>query len=142
MKRSGNAANGVTREMKITIRKIAELAGVSRGTVDKVVHDRAGVSDEVRAQVQKVIDESGYKLPTRKPKEIIQQVEPETELSCGSAFRPRLTNPFFEKSHSRHAGCIDRAKVRSQSMQSIFIATVKNVNEQLSILYYLEEQRH
>ena len=71
MKRSGNAANGVTREMKITIRKIAELAGVSRGTVDKIVHDRAGVSDEVRAQVQKVIDESGYKLSTRKPKEII-----------------------------------------------------------------------
>lgn len=37
--------------MKMTIRKIAELAGVSRGTVDKVVHDREGVSNEVRAQV-------------------------------------------------------------------------------------------
>ena len=62
MKRSGNAANGVTREMKITIRKIAELAGVSRGTVDKVVHDRAGVSDEVRAQVQKVKHSGGLFL--------------------------------------------------------------------------------
>jgi len=35
--------------MKTTIRKIAQLAGVSRGTVDKVVHGRTGVSDEVAA---------------------------------------------------------------------------------------------
>ena len=47
--------------MKVTIKKIAEIAGVHPATVDKVLHNRPGVSDEVRAKVQKLIDELGYK---------------------------------------------------------------------------------
>lgn len=46
--------------MQMTIKEIAELAGVHRSTVDKVLHDRKGVSDEVRARVQRIIDEVGY----------------------------------------------------------------------------------
>ena len=46
--------------MKITIKEIAEMAGVHRATVDKVLHKRPGVSDEVRQKVQKIIDEVGY----------------------------------------------------------------------------------
>ena len=47
--------------MKITIKKIAEIAGVHPATVDKVLHNRPGVSNEVRERVQKLIDELGYK---------------------------------------------------------------------------------
>ena len=47
--------------MKVTIKKIAEIAGVHPATVDKVLHNRPGVSDEVRERVQKLIDELGYK---------------------------------------------------------------------------------
>lgn len=47
--------------MQVTIKKIAEISGVHRSTVDKVLHNRAGVSDEVRQKVKKVIDELGYK---------------------------------------------------------------------------------
>ena len=47
--------------MKVTIKKIAEIAGVHPSTVDKVLHNRPGVSDEVRERVQKLIDELGYK---------------------------------------------------------------------------------
>lgn len=47
--------------MKVTIKKIAEMAGVHPATVDKVLHHRPGVSDEVRAKVQKLIDDLGYK---------------------------------------------------------------------------------
>lgn len=47
--------------MKVTIKSIAETAGVHRSTVDKVLHNRIGVSEEVRVKVQKIIDESGYK---------------------------------------------------------------------------------
>lgn len=46
--------------MGITIKQIAEMAGVHRSTVDKVLHHRPGVSDPVRARVQKIIDECGY----------------------------------------------------------------------------------
>ena len=43
------------------MKEIAERARVHQATVDKVVHNRVGVSDEVRAKVQAIIDELGYK---------------------------------------------------------------------------------
>ncbi len=46
--------------MKATIKEIARLAEVSRGTVDKVIHKREGVSDGVRAKVQAIIDKVEY----------------------------------------------------------------------------------
>lgn len=46
--------------MKVTIKEIAERAGVHRATVDKVLHDRPGVSDEVRQQIKQLIKEMGY----------------------------------------------------------------------------------
>lgn len=47
--------------MKVTIKQIAEIAGVHRSTVDKVLHDREGVSPEVSQRVKNIIDELGYK---------------------------------------------------------------------------------
>lgn len=47
--------------MKVTIKQIAEIAGVHRSTVDKVLHHREGVSQEVREKVQKIIDEYEYR---------------------------------------------------------------------------------
>ncbi|HIU76020.1 MAG TPA: LacI family DNA-binding transcriptional regulator [Candidatus Pelethocola excrementipullorum] len=47
--------------MSITIKKIAELAGVHRSTVDKVLHQREGVSKPVREKIQAIIDEYEYK---------------------------------------------------------------------------------
>ena len=46
--------------MAVTIKDIAERAGVHRATVDKVLHNRVGVSDEVRMKVQRIIKEMGY----------------------------------------------------------------------------------
>lgn len=45
----------------ITLKEIAEMAGVHKSTVDKVVHNRAGVSDEVRQKIQKLLDEYEYR---------------------------------------------------------------------------------
>ncbi|WP_094548469.1 LacI family DNA-binding transcriptional regulator [Petroclostridium xylanilyticum] len=47
--------------MRVTIRSIAEAANVSRGTVDKVLNNRPGVSQEVRERVKKIAEEMGYK---------------------------------------------------------------------------------
>lgn len=44
-----------------TMEQVAEAAGVSIGTVDRVVHNREGVSEKTRAKVYKVINEIGYK---------------------------------------------------------------------------------
>lgn len=46
--------------MGVTIKEIAEMAGVHRSTVDKVLHQRPGVSDPVRQRIQKIIDECNY----------------------------------------------------------------------------------
>lgn len=42
------------------IKKIAELAKVSIGTVDRVLHNRKGVSKDTERRVRKVIEEIGY----------------------------------------------------------------------------------
>lgn len=46
--------------MGITIKEIAQMAGVHRSTVDKVIHNRPGVSTPVRERIQKILDECHY----------------------------------------------------------------------------------
>ena len=45
---------------KVTIQMIAERAGVSRGTVDRVLHDRPSVTPEIRERVQRLAKQLGY----------------------------------------------------------------------------------
>ncbi|MBD5147927.1 MAG: substrate-binding domain-containing protein [Oscillibacter sp.] len=46
--------------MKVTIKEIADMAGVHRATVDKVLHNRPGVSDELRQKIKRIIQDVGY----------------------------------------------------------------------------------
>lgn len=46
--------------MSITINEIAKLANVSRGTVDKVIHNRPGVKKETRDRVQAILKNVDY----------------------------------------------------------------------------------
>lgn len=48
--------------MAVTIKQIAEIAGVHRSTVDKVLHHRKGVSEEVRKRIQRIIEEYNYEV--------------------------------------------------------------------------------
>lgn len=48
-------------EKKVTIKDVAQLAGVSKGTVDRVIHNRGEVSAESLKRVLDVIDRIGYK---------------------------------------------------------------------------------
>lgn len=47
--------------MKVTIKQIAELAGVSRGTVDRALNNRPGVKAEVQDRIKKIASDLGYK---------------------------------------------------------------------------------
>ena len=44
-----------------TIRQIAELAGVSRGTVDRVINNRGSVGKEAEEKIRAIIKQLGYK---------------------------------------------------------------------------------
>lgn len=46
--------------MAVTTKQIAELAGVSRGTVDRALHNRGRVNPEVAERIRKIADELGY----------------------------------------------------------------------------------
>lgn len=46
---------------KVTIKDVARIAGVSIGTVDRVIHDRGEVSEKSKERVLKVIEQIGYK---------------------------------------------------------------------------------
>ena len=46
---------------QITIKQIAEMAGVSRGSVDRVLHKRGNVSPQIKAKIESVLEQINYK---------------------------------------------------------------------------------
>ena len=46
----------------MTVNEIARLAGVSRGTVDRVIHNRGSVSPEIQERILRIIQETGFTL--------------------------------------------------------------------------------
>ena len=46
--------------MSATIKQIAAAAGVSRGTVDRVLHNRSGVKPEIAVHVRQIAKDLGY----------------------------------------------------------------------------------
>ncbi len=58
------AEGTVEKGKKVTIRHVAEDAGVSTAAVSKVLRNAYGVSDQLRAKVLKSIDKLGYRPST------------------------------------------------------------------------------
>lgn len=56
-----------------TIKDVAERAGVSRGTVDRVINGRGRVYKPVHERVLKAVDELGYVPPREKHQQIIAE---------------------------------------------------------------------
>lgn len=46
--------------MSVTLQQIADLAGTTKSTVDKVIHDRPGVSKKKRQEIKQLLQEYGY----------------------------------------------------------------------------------
>lgn len=77
--------------MAVTIKEIAAAAGVSRGTVDRVLHNRGGVKPDVAEKVRKLADTMGY-LPNRAGKILAVRKQP---IIVGCLI-PSLGNVFFD----------------------------------------------
>lgn len=78
--------------MAVTIKQIAELAGVSRGTVDRALNDRGGVSAEVERQIKSIAKKLDYK-PNPMAKALANSRK---KLSIGVLVNSGK-NPFFDK---------------------------------------------
>ncbi|MDD5016987.1 MAG: LacI family DNA-binding transcriptional regulator [Eubacteriales bacterium] len=50
------------RKNSVTIKKIAEMAGVSRGTVDRALNNRKGVNPEVAKKIKEIAELLNYKV--------------------------------------------------------------------------------
>ena len=77
--------------MGVTIKQIAELANVSRGTVDKVLNNRPGVKDETKQKILQIAKELHYQ-PNFLGKALVQSKEP-TKL--GIILTPDY-NPYIQ----------------------------------------------
>jgi LacI family transcriptional regulator len=74
-----------------TIKKIAELANVSRGTVDRVLHDRSGVKPDVRQRILEIAEALDYK-PNLIGRSLANLHD---DISIGIILSPEY-NPFIE----------------------------------------------
>ncbi|MCI9361854.1 MAG: substrate-binding domain-containing protein [Hungatella sp.] len=72
--------------MAVTIQQIAELAGVSRGTVDRALNHRGRIAPEVAERVWKIADELGYTVKGRKKekKKVLVKIGVVTQLARAS----------------------------------------------------------
>ena len=78
--------------MIVTMKKIAEIANVSRATVDKVLNNRQGVSDSVRRKVQEIADALDYK-----PNIIGKALSTHNNPIIIGVIIPPEENPFYEE---------------------------------------------
>ncbi|QEY35275.1 substrate-binding domain-containing protein [Caproiciproducens galactitolivorans] len=76
--------------MSATIKDIARAAGVSRGTVDRVINGRGGVKPEVEQRIKQLIVEMDYK-PNRAGK-VLAGLKKPMKIGC---MLPAIDNPFY-----------------------------------------------
>lgn len=69
----------------MTVTEIAKRAGVSIGTVDRVLHNRGRVSDETREKIQNIINDSGYQ-----PNPLARHLKKNLKYKIG-VFIPKLS---------------------------------------------------
>lgn len=82
---------GATTTLSITIKDIAELAGVSRGTVDRVIHNRSGVSQDNIDKINKIITEYHFK-----PNTIAKALASTQKKKSIGVILNCIDNPFFD----------------------------------------------
>ncbi len=75
----------------MTIRELAKAAGVSRGTVDRVLHNRKGVAPEIEARIRRIAKEMGY-TPNRAGRMLNARKQP-LRIGC---LLPSVGNDYFD----------------------------------------------
>jgi LacI family transcriptional regulator len=80
-------------QKKTRIKDIALLAGVSIGTVDRVIHGRGEVAEKTRQKVQELLNETNYS-----PNILAQVLKSKKRFHIVSLLpEPNENNPFWEK---------------------------------------------
>ncbi len=80
--------------MKLTIREIAKMAGVSPATVSKIINNYDGISDKTKEKVLGIIESTGYQ-PTFSAKSLATKKSNLIGLIYAGKINVDLNHPFF-----------------------------------------------
>lgn len=115
--------------MPVTMRDVAQKAGVSIKTVSRVVNDQGEISDETRQRVMTAITELGYR-----PSRIARAMVTQRTHTVGMVI-PDITNPFFPEVAR---GVQDLAQAKDYN---VFICNTDEYGqEEMQTLYSLADQ--
>ena len=109
-----------------TLESIAELAGVSRSTVSRVVNNQAGVREEVRDRVMSVIDQTGYR-PNAAARSLAGQRTNIIGLVIAEPAQALFADPYFPRLIQ---GITQASNVRDLTL-SLFLFHTKEEEAQL-----------
>lgn len=84
-----------------TIQTVAERAGVSRGTVDRVLNNRSYVRADVRERVLDAIRETGYLSPREAHRQTADRPQHYSPVKLG-VLLPNWAGPVPRGGHARH----------------------------------------
>ncbi len=120
--------------MAVTLKQIAELAGVSRGTVDRALYNRGRINPEVAERIRAIANELGYQ-PNRAGKALAMAKRP---MKIGVIAQATET-PFM---HLLLAGIEDARKEISSFGAEIILRTIigHNLDLQLQMIDELVEE--
>lgn len=114
--------------MAVTLAQIAELAGVSRGTVDRALNNRGRVDAKVAARIKRIAEEQGYQ-PNRAGKLLSLAKNPiKIGVLVQSVETPFMRAVADEAERTRDRLANEGAQLIVRTMQSI------NVERQLELI--------
>jgi len=114
----------------ITIKDVAEVAGVSIQTVSRVVNNKSELSPQTRLHVQEVIEQLGYR-----PNVLARSLVKQRSRTIGVTI-PDIVNPFF-------AEIVLGIQERSQELgyTALQISTTENLDQERRVLNQLEDNQ-
>lgn len=121
--------------MAVTQQQIAELAGVSRGTVDRTLNNRGRVDPEVAARIRKIADQLGYR-PNRAGSLLVRTKRP----LCLGVIIQSVETPFMASVLRE----IENARAHMQELGAqLLIHSNKmiDLNGQLAVLDELQHKK-
>ena len=90
---------------RLTLEEIGKLAGVSRATVSRVINDYPFIRPEIRAKVQAIIDQTGFR-PNSIARSLVSSRSNIVGLIIPSVVQKVFTDPYFASLiHGIAQGC-------------------------------------
>jgi LacI family transcriptional regulator len=121
--------------LRVTIKKIAEIANVSRGTVDKVLHNRGRISPAVKQKVLEIAKSLNYK-PNMAAKYLHYNKKP----ALVGVILPSENSNFFVQVKQGINKVAEEVRDFGFKVECISMQTFDDVKEQLRLIDYFKSK--